>query len=190
MSQQTPSQTVGPYFHYALTPEPYGYEGIAGNRLVDDDATPGRRIAIVGAVLDGEGQPVNDAMIEIWQADANGSYPRGGGGFRGFGRTFTDEDGRFRFETIMPGRVSDGANGLQAPHINVIVFARGMLSHAYTRVYFADHEAENAEDRVLKAVDPARRPTLVAAPSDGDGGTVYRFDIRLQGDAETVFFDV
>lgn len=194
-SKQTPSQTVGPYFAYGLTPEQYGYDfkSIADGTLTDDE-TDGERVRIVGQVFDGEGVPVNDAMIEIWQADAQGRYahpadPRGSNlRFRGFGRTGTgtDDDSRFIFETIKPGPPADGG----APHINVIVFMRGILSHAYTRIYFGDETAANAADPVLSAVPEARRNTLVATRDEGADGTVYRFDIRMQGNEETVFFDV
>jgi len=193
--RQTPSQTVGPFFAYGLTPEQYGYpfRSLAGPVLVDDE-TPGERIRIVGRVLDGEGNPVPDAMIEIWQADAEGRYahpadPRGSNlRFKGFGRcgTGTDPENRFVFDTIKPGPPGDG----QAPHINVIVFMRGLLSHVFTRIYF-DGEAEaNARDPVLASVDEARRHTLIAARQTTPAGTVYRFDLHMQGPDETVFFDV
>jgi protocatechuate 3,4-dioxygenase alpha subunit len=193
--QQTPSQTVGPFFAYGLTPEQYGYpfRELAGAVLTDDD-TPGERIRIVGRVLDGDGAPVPDAMIEIWQADAEGRYahPADARGsnvpFKGFGRcgTGTDPESRFVFDTIKPGAPGDG----QAPHVNVIVFMRGLLSHVYTRIYFADETEANARDPVLASVEEARRHTLIAACATTPAGTVYRFDIRLQGPDETVFFDV
>jgi protocatechuate 3,4-dioxygenase alpha subunit len=192
---QTPSQTVGPYFAYALTGPQYGYphDGIASERLADD-SVPGERIRIEGTVLDGAGAAVSDAMIEIWQADPEGRYahpadPRGSNsGFRGFGRfgTGTDPENRFVFHTIKPGSV----DGLQAPHIGVVVFMRGMLSHAYTRLYFSDEAAANAQDPVLLAVPEERRATLIAAREDTGAGPLYRFDIVMQGESETVFFDV
>jgi len=191
---QTPSQTVGPYFAYGLTPEQYGYQltSIAGNHLAQDDIE-GQRIRIEGRVFDGEGKPVNDAMIEIWQADAQGRYahpadPRhSNASFRGFGRfgTGTDPQNRFLFETIKPGSV----DGKQAPHINVIVFMRGMLLHAFTRLYFSDEAAANARDPVLLTVPAERRQTLIARRESVDGKTVYRFDVHMQGASETVFFD-
>lgn len=190
-SQQTPSQTVGPYFAYTLTPTQYGYNfsGIA-NPLMIDDQTDGERIRILGQVLDGEGVPVSDAMIEIWQADARGRYPDPAqeSGFNGFGRvgTGTDPQNRFWFDTIKPGAIGDG----QAPHLNVMVFMRGLLSHVYTRIYFSDENALNAEDPILSNVDAARQKTLIAERTEARGGTVYRFDIHMQGDQETVFFDV
>lgn len=193
--KQTPSQTVGPYFAYGLTPEQYGYPlaSIAGPTLTDAE-TEGQRIRIEGRVLDGEGAPVDDAMIEIWQADARGRYAHpadersSNAGFSGFGRvgTGTDPELRYVFETIKPGPVGPG----QAPHASLIVFARGLLSHAYTRVYFADEAEANAADPVLASVPAARRDTLIAAREERDGQVVYRFDIVLQGERETVFFDV
>ncbi|GBD44498.1 Protocatechuate 3,4-dioxygenase alpha chain [bacterium HR40] len=193
MPAQTPSQTVGPYFAYALTPEPYGYPGIASNRLVDI-GTPGERILLRGRVLDGAGEPVEDALLEIWQADASGRYPTEAPGeargFRGFGRCGTDAEGRFSFETVKPGRVPGPDGKLQAPHIAVIVTARGLLNHLVTRIYFADEVAANASDPILALVPEDRRATLIARREDHPGGPVYRFDIHLQGEQETVFFDV
>jgi protocatechuate 3,4-dioxygenase alpha subunit len=192
---QTPSQTVGPYFAYGLTPEQYGYDlkSIANSDVATDDAT-GDRIRIEGRVFDGEGQPIPDAMIEIWQADGEGRYahPADGratnSGFKGFGRcgTGTDRQHRFWFETVKPGSI----DGRQAPHISVAVFMRGILTHAYTRIYFADESAANAADPVLALVPPERRHTLIASREAGSGAAVYRFDIHMQGDRETVFFDV
>jgi protocatechuate 3,4-dioxygenase, alpha subunit len=194
--KQTPSQTVGPFFAFGLTAPQYGYEftGIASDLLVADHVVEGERIGIVGRVIDGAGAPIPDAMIEIWQADAEGRYahpsdPRGSNHrFRGFGRfgTGTDPEWRFRFQTIKPGSV----DGVQAPHINLIVFMRGLLSHAYTRLYFSDEAEANARDPVLTGVLEARRSTLIAAREDGPSGAVYHHDIRMQGDDETVFFDV
>lgn len=183
---QTPSQTVGPFFHHAL---PYA----AGDNLADG-ATEGERIAVEGRVYDGDGLPVNDALIEIWQADARGRYrhpedddtPRNDG-FGGFGRMPTDEDGRFRFFTVKPGPVPGPNGAMQAPHINVSVFARGVLKRLATRLYFADEE-RNRADPILGLVPEARRPTLIARRA-GDG-PVYVFDIVLRGEDETVFFDI
>jgi protocatechuate 3,4-dioxygenase alpha subunit len=195
MAKQSPSQTVGPFFAYGLVPELYGRKGIASNALAANGAQ-GERIRIEGRVLDGKGQPVNDALIEIWQANAHGRYrhardARGDvpldPGFTGFGRAMTDEKGAFRFETVKPGRVPGRGNALQAPHIGVTVLARGMPNHAYSRIYFSDEEKANAEDPVLALVPPARRGTLIARLEVG--AAVYRFDIRLQGEDETVFFD-
>jgi protocatechuate 3,4-dioxygenase, alpha subunit len=193
--KQTPSQTVGPFFAYGLTPKQYGYpfRALAGSTLTDDD-TPGERIRITGRVLDGDGVPVPDAMIEIWQADALGRYahpadPRGSNvRFTGFGRcgTGTDPENRFAFDTIKPGPIGDG----QAPHVNVVVFMRGILCHVYTRIYFADEAEANARDRVLASVEEPRRRTLIAARESGPAGIVYRLDLHMQGRDETVFFDV
>ena len=189
----TPSQTVGPFFHYALVP--FDNEGI-----VAGEGVPGERIVVEGRVLDGAGAPVPDAMIETWQADAAGRYdhpedPRrdepGTPGFRGAARVPTDKDGTFRIVTIKPGRVPGRGNALQAPHIMVSVLGRGLLKRLATRLYFADEAAANDEDAILALVPDDRRATLVArAGDDGPDGRVYRFDIRLQGDDETVFFDV
>lgn len=191
---QTPSQTVGPFFAYGLTPEQYGYDfkSLAGPTMVQDE-TEGQRIRIEGRVFDGEGKPVPDAMIEIWQADAEGRYahpadPRpSNASFVGFGRcgTGTDPQNRYWFDTVKPGSV----DGRQAPHVNVIVFMRGMLSHAFTRLYFSDEASANAADPVLETVPADRRQTLVARKLDGSAGTIYRFDIHMQGTEETVFFD-
>jgi len=191
---QTPSQTVGPYFAYGLAPEQYGYDltSIAGGSLVRTD-TEGERIRIEGRVFEGKGQAVSDALIEIWQADAKGRYahpadPRGSNAsFKGFGRcgTGTDPEHRFIFDTVKPASV----DGRQAPHINVIVMMRGLLLHAFTRIYFSDEAAANARDPVLQSVPAERRETLIARREAAPGGVVYRFDIHMQGERETVFFD-
>ncbi len=192
--RQTPSQTVGPFFSFGLAPEQYGYafRSIAGATLIDN-GTPGSHIRVLGRVFDGEGQPMSDALIEIWQADAEGRYahpadPRcSNTAFKGFGRTGTgtDFEKRFIFDTVMPGAVAG-----QAPHINVIVFARGMLNHLYTRLYFEDQAEANAHDPVLQSVQSERRGTLLARRDGATAPTTYRFDVRLQGEGETVFFDV
>jgi protocatechuate 3,4-dioxygenase, alpha subunit len=175
----TPSQTVGPFFGFALPSE-------TGHLVVDPD-TPGA-IRVEGQVLDGEGAPVPDAMIEIWQADAAGAYPRSGSSFRGFGRSGTDAEGLFRFVTVKPGATPGPDGRLQAPHLNVTVFARGLLRHLVTRMYFPDEEEGNASDPILNLIeDPAVRSTLVARTREGG---VLQFDIRLQGEGETVFFAV
>jgi protocatechuate 3,4-dioxygenase alpha subunit len=163
----TPSQTVGPYFAIGL-PWPDGPEVVA-----DGD------VWIRGRVLDGEREPIPDALLETWQASPAGRYDEPG--FFGFGRCPTDEDGAYAIRTVKPGPVGD-----QAPHIAVAVFARGLLNRVMTRIYFPDEEAANAADPVLSGLDDAARATLVAA-AEGDG---YRFDVRLQGPDETVFFAV
>jgi protocatechuate 3,4-dioxygenase alpha subunit len=169
-SHTTPSQTVGPYFSIGL-PWPDGPE-------VVPDGTE-RAIWLRGRVLDGEREPIPDALIETWQADPDGRYDAAG--FRGFGRCPTDADGNWAIRTVKPG-----ATAGQAPHIAVSVFARGLLNRVVTRIYFADEEDANAADPVLAGLDDAARTTLVAA-REGDG---YRFDVRLQGPDETAFFAV
>ncbi len=186
----TPSQTIGPFFAPALVRE-------STERLVRD-GTRGERIVIEGRVLDGDGAPVPDAMIEIWQANAEGRYDHREDtqeklldpNFHGFGRAGTNQLGEFRFFTIKPGAVAGEAGALQAPHINVCVFARGLLHHLMTRIYFPDESAANAADPVLNKVAPARRTTLLAHDTGAATARVLRFDIVLQGGNETVFFDV
>jgi protocatechuate 3,4-dioxygenase alpha subunit len=183
----TPSQTVGPYFAIGLPWE--------GGPFAVAPETPGA-ITIAGTVYDGGGDPVPDAMIETWQADPAGRFADlhafGGAsespGFRGFARCGAEEgDGRFELVTVKPGRVPWPDGGEQAPHIDVSVFARGMLHRCVTRIYFADEPEANDTDPVLASVPAERRPTLLATPA-GDGS--YAFDIRLQGPGETVFFAV
>ena len=205
-AKQTPSLTVGPWFSYGLTPEDYGRTGIATG-MVAGPGVEGQRIRIAGRVFDGVGQPVPDALLEVWQANANGRYAHAAdsrataplqAGFSGFGRVSTDAEGHYAFDTIKPGRVPAGrgnvrANALQAPHLNLIVFARGLLAHLYTRVYFADEAAANAEDPILALIAPARRGTIIArqtgAAGIGPATAPYALDIHLQGDNETVFFE-
>jgi protocatechuate 3,4-dioxygenase alpha subunit len=182
----TPSATVGPYLAIGLT-WPDGVWAAA-------EGTDGA-FWIRGRVFDGAGALVPDAMIETWQADPDGRFntpedPRGASeypGFRGFARSHTSQPpGEFAVHTLKPGRVPDGEGGLQAPHIDVSVFARGMLDRVVTRIYFADDAAANAEDVVLRGLPGDRRATLLATPTE-DG---YRFDVHLQGEQETVFFAV
>jgi protocatechuate 3,4-dioxygenase alpha subunit len=204
MSEITPSQTVGPFFAYGLAPhsrcawqpgDVYDWKETVGANLVTEDAA-GEKIRIEGRVTDGDGQPINDAMLEIWQADAQGRYahPRDNRAlpnskFKGFGRSATDKDGAYSFDTIKPGPVP-GPNGkAQAPHIVVCVYSRGMLRQVYTRLYFSD-EAGNAGDPILALVPDDRRGTLIAHKESGKGQPVYRFDIRVQGEGETVFFEI
>ena len=190
----TPSQTVGPFFKYGLTPDgQYAWNDAFTGDLITPDAT-GERIRIEGRVFDGDGQPVPDCMLEIWQADAQGRFadPQDKRAlpntkFRGFGRVGTDADGAYAFDTIKPGVVPDPDGKPQAPHLLLAVFARGMLRHLYTRIYFGD-EKGNASDPVLALVPADRRATLIAE-RDGSGN-VYKLDLRLQGGDETVFFDV
>ncbi|KRQ94338.1 protocatechuate 3,4-dioxygenase [Bradyrhizobium jicamae] len=192
----TPSQTVGPYFAYGLTPGgKYEWNDAFTNNLVTPDAS-GERIRVEGTVFDGDGVPVVDCMLEIWQADAQGRFsdPQDkralpNSSFKGFGRIGTDAKGAYAFDTIKPGSLPDPDGKPQAPHIVLAVFARGMLLHLYSRIYF-DGEAANAADPVLALVPAERRATLIATRQPGNGNAVYRFDIHLQGDKETVFFDV
>ncbi len=191
---QTPSQTVGPYFAYGLTPEQYGFDYRSlFDATIAESHCEGEHIRVVGRVLDGEGKPVMDAMIEVQQADAKGLFAQsrdaiGKSGFRGFGRVGTGADAKHRFEfhTVKPGSIGDG----HAPHLSVIVTMRGILSHAFTRIYFDDEAAANAADPVLAQVPEERRATLIACREDTPAGVVYHFDIHMQGEHETVFFDV
>ena len=191
---QTPSQTVGPYFAYGLTATQYGYDfNQPFDAVLALDGAAGERIRLEGRVIDGDGNAINDAMVEISQVDGEGRYPSSvenaaALGFRGFGRmgTGTVTQNRFVFDTVKPGAETPG----EAPHINVIVTMRGLLLHAFTRVYFSDEAAANAEDAVLQSVPAARRKTLVAERIEQGGAVSYRFDIRMQGADETVFLDV
>ncbi len=187
----TGSQTVGPFFAPALL-----REDARRNVLVQSE-TIGERIRISGRVLDGNSVPIPDAMIEIWQANAHGRYNHVADAgpamldpsFSGFGRSGTDEDGNYWFETIKPGSVPFDKERIQAPHINVTVFARGLLNHLVTRLYFAD-EPSNAEDPILQLVPADRRTTLLARREINGTSVIYRFNIVLQGVHETVFFNV
>lgn len=191
--EQTPSQTAGPYVHIGLAPWAAGFE-IFDQTLGQDIAGPnaaGERIRIEGRVLDGHSCPVKDVLIETWQANAAGVYahPADGRaveeGFRGFGRVIPDfETGAFAFETIKPG-----ANGAAAPHLTLWLVARGINIGLHTRLYFSDEAAANAADPVLTQIEwESRRATLIAARAADQ--PLYRFDIHLQGEAETVFFDM
>ena len=210
MFGQTPWQTVGPFFHYGLPwkggadlvgqsdlgarPELFPEEHYVLNLSPPRGAVRGEIIEISGRVLDGDGKPVPDAMIEIWQANAAGRYasPEDKRSdipldehFIGFGRSSTDEEGIYRFRTVRPGRVPGPGNSLQAPHIAVGVLGRGLVKRLVTRLYFCD-AAENAEDPILASVPENRRDTLIAQRENG----VWRFDVILQGERETVFFDL
>lgn len=187
----TPSNTVGPFFHLGMDRPEWG-------DLTRDNPT-GERITIEGRILDGDGMPVPDAILEVWQANAAGRYNHADDHqtdkpldphFRGFGRAATDAEGHFRFLTIRPGPVPGRGNALQAPHLNVALFARGLLKHLHTRIYFAD-EAANAADPLLSSIDDAAaRDTLLARPAASGPPVVYHFDIVMQGANETVFLDV
>jgi protocatechuate 3,4-dioxygenase alpha subunit len=181
----TASQTAGPFFHIGL-------EKLCVADLAKS-AAGGEKVTIQGRVLDGDGKPVNDALIEIWQANAQGKYAHPDdaqdksleSGFKGFGRVATGDDGEFRFVTIKPGRVPGPRGELQAPHLVVAVFMRGLLKHLVTRMYFPA-EAGNDDDAVLALVPKERRATLVAKPA-GEGA--LEWNVILQGRDETVFFD-
>jgi len=188
----TPSQTVGPFLAIVL-PWPDG-------PFVVPEGTAGA-ITITGQVFDGAGQPVTDALIETWQADPDSRFdhpddPRGAArpaaaGFRGFGRCPTDASGQYRIVTLRPGSLPCPAGGTEAPHLDVSVFSRGLLDRVVTRIYFPDQAEANAADPVLSAIgDQARRGTLIASAVPGGEPGQFRFDIRLRGDRETVFFDV
>jgi len=208
LTRETASQTAGPYVHIGLAPQQAGFEIFENNfgGVLTNAHTQGERIRIEGRVLDGIGTVLKDALIEIWQANAEGRYAhpadqQGGKSldenFRGWGRACTDFDsGVYRFDTIKPGVVS-GRNGrFMAPHINVWVVARGINIGLNTRLYFSDEAEANAKDAVLNLIEwEQRRATLVAQREEAQreergGPVVYRFDIRLQGEGETVFFDV
>jgi protocatechuate 3,4-dioxygenase alpha subunit len=196
--KESASQTAGPYVHIGLTPNFSEINGVyphdLGSSMVNDK-TRGQRIIITGRVLDGTGTPLRDALVEIWQADADGLYNspsemRGAAdpNFTGWGRCATDMvSGEFRFETVKPGRVPFNDGRLMAPHVTLWIVARGINIGLHTRMYFGDEEAANAEDPVLARIEHrVRVPTLVAEPAEGG----YRFDIHLQGEKETVFFDI
>lgn len=210
--KQTPWQTVGPFFHYGLpwkgAADLVAGEGELGARLdlipeghyllgpgeIAREPAQGEAIEITGCVYDADGQPISDALVEIWQANPAGRYASEADvreelaldpNFIGFGRASTSVDGVFRFRTLKPGRVPGPGNTLQAPHIAVGLLGRGLLKRLVTRIYFAD-EASNAEDPILALVPQARRDTLIARRE----GEAWRFDVRLQGERETVFFEI
>ena len=207
---QTPSQTVGPFFHYGLPwkggadlvdasdlgarPDLFGEKHYLLHVAAPTGTPAGEAIEVAGRVIDAQGQPVPDAMVEIWQANAAGRYASAVDDrdavpldphFLGFGRAAVDAAGVYRFRTVRPGRVPGPGNTLQAPHLAVSVFGRGLLKRLATRLYFADGEG-NGDDPVLDAVPPARRETLIAQRVDG----VWWLDLVLAGERETVFFDL
>lgn len=192
-AETTPSQTIGPFFSMEmLRPE-------AVRRRLLGPGTAGEPIRIEGTLLDGAADPISDGLIEIWQANSHGRYHHPADqrdlpldpAFLGYGRSGTDEEGSFWFETVKPGAVPFDAEGRQAPHLVVTIFCRGLLNHLVTRLYFEDEPA-NAADPILALVPSERRRTLLARREERDGAVVYRFDIRLQGppEVETVFFNV
>ena len=198
--KESPSQTAGPYVHIGLAPGAAGFD-IYKRELGWDIAglnAKGERIRVEGVVIDGTGSPIKDVLIEAWQANADGHYahPEGGGpvedGFRGWGRVITDFDtGEWGFDTVKPGPVM-GRNGRpMAPHITLWIVARGINIGLNTRLYFSDEAAANAADPVINLIEwERRRQTLIARRTERDGKVVYRFDIRVQGEDETVFFDL
>lgn len=186
---QTPSQTVGPFYTLRLFRE--------GENVLVSPEHPGR-IVIEGRVLDGDRRHIEDALLEIWQANSRGRYRHPDdtrdlaldNGFNGFGRAITDfSTGEYRFETIKPGPVPDAEGAFQAPHISLVVQGRGMLNPVFTRIYFSDEEEANRDDLILRGLAADRRGTLIAELSDDGDPKVYRFDVLFQGDDETVFFD-
>lgn len=198
--KETPSQTAGPYVHIGLAPGAAGFD-IYSRELGWDIAGPnakGERVRIEGRVIDGMGSPIKDVLLEAWQANADGIYahPEHSGsvenGFRGWGRIITDfETGEWTFDTIKPGAVTDLNGRVMAPHISLWIVARGINAGLQTRLYFSDEADANGADPVLNLIEwERRRQTLVAARSKVDGKTIYRFDIKLQGEDETVFFDI
>ena len=203
MLTETASQTAGPYLHIGMAPQSAGIDARCDERwqVLAGKGAQGERIRLEGMIFDGTGSVVRDALVEIWQADANGRYDhpedrREGKpldpAFRGFGRAAADfETGLWWFETVKPGKVPGRHGTVMAPHLNVTIFARGINIHLNTRIYFADEAEANAQDPVLRLVEQeARRQTLLARREEREGRVVYRLDIRLQGENETVFFDV
>ena len=200
--KETASQTAGPYLHIGLYPSAAGLNVRTQERpnVLASGTTVGERVRIEGRVIDGAGRPVRDALIEIWQANAHGRYnhpadTRDGPldeGFRGWGRAVTDfETGLWWFETVKPGPVEGRHGTVMAPHVNVAIFARGINLHLNTRIYFADEAEANSNDPVLRLIEQEkRRETLLARREEREGQTVYRIEFRLQGDDETVFFDI
>ena len=204
--RETASQTAGPYVHIGLAPAAAGFDIFENNfgSVLFDAETKGERIRIEGRVFDGIGTVLKDVLIEIWQANADGKYAHPADRqpgktvdphFRGWGRSCTDFDsGVYTFDTVKPGAVEGRTGRVMAPHINAWIVARGINIGLNTRIYFSDEAAANAKDPVINLIEwEARRKTLVAERTDrrtDDGAAVYRFDIRLQGENETVFFDV
>jgi len=200
--KETASQTAGPYVHIGLIPAMAGFDIFENNfsNILAGPKTKGERIILEGRVIDGGGVPLRDVLLEIWQANAAGRYNHPADtssgeldpDFRGWGRAGSDFDsGLITFETIKPGAIIDKSGRASAPHINVWIVARGINIGLNTRIYFADEAAANAADPVLNLIDdPVRRQSLIAARSERAGRTVYSFTIHLQGDNETVFFDV
>ncbi|SNR24509.1 protocatechuate 3,4-dioxygenase subunit alpha [Puniceibacterium sediminis] len=192
--RESPSQTAGPYVHIGCTPNFSGITGVypedLGTTMITGDVS-GQRITIKGTVYDGAGTALRDALIEVWQADANSKFAGKGGdtGFTGWGRSAGDmATGEFTFETVKPGRVAWPDGRLQAPHVTFWIVARGINLGLHTRMYFADEAPANAEDPILTRLEHSQRIPTLLAQSEADG--TYRFDIHLQGAQETIFFDI
>ena len=197
--RQTASQTAGPYVHIGLAPAAAGFD-IYHNELGRDIAGPhakGERIRVEGVVIDGVGAPIKDVLIEVWQANSEGNFANSSGsevedGFRGWGRVITDfETGEWGFDTVKPGAVPGRDGTIQAPHISFWLVSRGINIGLNTRMYFGDEPEANAADPVLNLIEwERRRATVIADRTLRDGVSVYRFDIKIQGEDETVFFDI
>lgn len=192
---ETPSQTAGPYVHIGLALEAAGNpprEQEIWNEMAKAGA-PGEHIVLLGHVYDGNGHLIRDSFLELWQANAEGVYDRRydlAQNFNCFGRTATTDEGEWQVRTVKPGVVRNAAGVPMAPHVNVALFARGINIHLHTRLYFDDEIEGNARDPVLNLIEqPQRRQTLIARRCTVDGKPAYRFDIRVQGEDETVFFD-
>jgi protocatechuate 3,4-dioxygenase alpha subunit len=200
--RETASQTAGPYVHIGLAPYAAGFDIFANDfgPAIAGPQAAGQRIVIEGLVVDGSGTPVRDVLVEAWQADAQGRYAHPADhqrgktadpSFRGWGRACSDfETGLWRFETVKPGSVAGRGGAAMAPHVNLWLVARGINVGLHTRLYFDDEPAANAADPILNLIEwEARRMTLIARREMREGVPVYRFDVRLQGENETVFFD-
>lgn len=200
--KETASQTAGPYVHIGLAPQQAGFDIFEKNftNVLAGPKTTGERIRIEGRVIDGSGTPMRDVLIEIWQANSAGRYQHPADrqdkaldpDFRGWGRACSDfESGVYRFDTVKPGTVEGRSGRVMAPHINFWIVARGINLGLNTRMYFSDEQAANAADPVLTLIEwEVRRKTLIAERTERDGQIVYRFDIHIQGQDETVFFDI
>ena len=184
--KESPSQTAGPYLHIGLTPRSLG---IVPNGNGDLGSGPlhvgvGKRILVCGRILDGSAEPVGDAIVELWQADSDGVYRNG------WGRAPCDSGGVFQFDTVKPGRVEDSRRNLMAPHLTLWIVARGINIGLHTRLYFEDEEVANGSDAILNLIEVSRRKTLLASRSELNGRSIYKLDIILQGENETVFFHI
>ena len=188
MRTPTPSQTIGPFFAYCLTSRDYGYKLLANNVI---EHNSGEKIEVSGKILDGDQNPIPDAMLEIWQADPEGQFLKAGNNqdpsIAGFARTETNSDGNFLFQTVKPGVFKNSTGAVQAPHINLNLFARGLIIHLTTRIYFSDEESTYS-DPLMSHVPSKRRDTLIAQLEESmTDRKHYNFDINLQGKNETVF---